>query len=75
MTSYVEQQIQARIAAARAKAEADKRRRQELAEARQRGLAARHAQKLSRKGEFCDGCNGTAPTQDGITHDPWCTVT
>ncbi|MFE6194127.1 hypothetical protein [Streptomyces sp. NPDC057838] len=49
MTSHVEEQIQARIAAARAKAEADKRRRQELAEARQHGLAARHAQKLQRQ--------------------------
>ncbi|MGV9275973.1 hypothetical protein [Streptomyces griseosporeus] len=46
MTSHVEQQVQARIAAARAKADADRQRRQELADARQRGLAARHAQKL-----------------------------
>ncbi|GHF57719.1 hypothetical protein [Streptomyces griseosporeus] len=50
MTSHVEQQVQARIAAARAKGEADKQRRQELAEARQRGLAARHAQKLRHQG-------------------------
>jgi hypothetical protein len=42
----VEDVIRERIAAARAKAEADKRRRQELAEARRRGLAARHARKL-----------------------------
>ncbi|MEU0588269.1 hypothetical protein [Streptomyces sp. NPDC006132] len=49
MSSHVEEQIQARITAARAKAEADKRRRQELAEARQHGLAARHAQKLQRQ--------------------------
>ncbi|CAM5714852.1 hypothetical protein SVIOM342S_07646 [Streptomyces violaceorubidus] len=38
-----------RIAAARRRAEADKQRRQELAEARQHGLAARHAQKLRRQ--------------------------
>ncbi|MET8803608.1 hypothetical protein [Streptomyces sp. NPDC004546] len=46
MSSYVEDQVQARIAAARRKAEADQRRRQELAEARQHGLAARHAQRF-----------------------------
>ncbi|MEU0253281.1 hypothetical protein ABZ299_12395 [Streptomyces sp. NPDC006184] len=51
MTSHVEDQIQARIAAARRKAEADHHRRQELAEARQHGLAARHAQKLRRLAE------------------------
>ncbi|MFJ7229820.1 hypothetical protein ACIQVF_09775 [Streptomyces tendae] len=38
--------IAERIAAARRRAEADKQRRQELAEARQHGLAARHAQRL-----------------------------
>ncbi|MFC8408547.1 hypothetical protein ACFUG9_34030 [Streptomyces griseoincarnatus] len=38
-----------KVAAARRRAEADKRRRQELAEARQHGLAARHAQKLQRQ--------------------------
>ncbi|MEU6373940.1 hypothetical protein [Streptomyces sp. NPDC046909] len=46
MTSYVEQQIAARIAAARRKAEEDKRRRADLAAARRRGLAARPARKL-----------------------------
>ncbi|MFD5105716.1 hypothetical protein [Streptomyces cinereoruber] len=45
-TSAVEQAVQARIAAARIRAENNRRRRQELAEARRRGLAARHAQKL-----------------------------
>ena len=49
MSSHVEEQVQARIAAARAKVEADKQRRQELAEARQYGLAARHAEKLQRQ--------------------------
>ncbi|MFI0139626.1 hypothetical protein [Streptomyces luteogriseus] len=49
MSSHIEEQIQARIAAARAKAEADRRRRQELADARQHGLAARRAQKLQRQ--------------------------
>lgn len=47
MTSHVEQQVQARIAAARQKTESDKRRRQELADARQHGLATRHAQRLA----------------------------
>lgn len=54
MTSHVEQQVQARIAAARQKAETDKRRRRELAEARQHGLAARHAEKLRRQAAIND---------------------
>ncbi|MFE1250503.1 hypothetical protein [Streptomyces sp. NPDC058741] len=45
-TSHVEQQIQARIAAARIRVQAAKKQRDELAAARRRGLAARHAQKL-----------------------------
>ncbi|MCZ4515689.1 hypothetical protein O3Q52_47805 [Streptomyces sp. ActVer] len=44
--SYVEQQVQARIAAARVKVQAAKERRDELSAARRRGLAARHARKL-----------------------------
>lgn len=42
----VEDVIRERIAAARWRAEEERRRRRELAEARRRGLAARHAQKL-----------------------------
>lgn len=38
--------VREKIAAARWRAEDEKRRRAELAEARRRGLAARHAQKL-----------------------------
>lgn len=45
-TSYVEQQIQARIAAARIKVQAAKERRDDLTAARKRGLAHRHARKL-----------------------------
>ncbi|MFF2215034.1 hypothetical protein [Streptomyces antibioticus] len=48
MTSHVEQQVAARIAAAKAKAAEQKRIREELASARRRGLAARHAEKLRR---------------------------
>ncbi|MEU7048073.1 hypothetical protein [Streptomyces eurythermus] len=47
MTSHVEQQVQARIAEARQRAAEQKRRRRELAEARQHGLTARHAQRLA----------------------------
>ncbi|MFI5684651.1 hypothetical protein [Streptomyces sp. NPDC051636] len=54
MTSHVEQQIQARIAAVRRRAAEEQRRRQELAEARQHGLAARHAQKLNRQASRTD---------------------
>lgn len=46
LPSHVEQIIAARIAAARARIEANKRRRASMAAARQRGLAARHAAKL-----------------------------
>ncbi|MGW1808254.1 hypothetical protein [Streptomyces sp. NPDC002078] len=49
MTSHVEQQVAARIAAARQRAAEQRQRREELAEARQHGLAARHAQKLGRQ--------------------------
>ncbi|MCX4592374.1 hypothetical protein OG819_22355 [Streptomyces sp. NBC_01549] len=44
--SHVEQQVQARIAAARRRTEDMRRQRAELAAARKRGLAQRHAQKL-----------------------------
>lgn len=50
-TSHVEQQVQARIAAARVKVQAARERREELSAARRRGLAARHANKLRRLAE------------------------
>lgn len=53
-TSAVEQAVQARIAAARQKAENNKRRRDELKEARDRGLARRHARKLRNLAEHAD---------------------
>ena len=45
-TSHVEAEVQRRIEAARRKAAEDKRRREELAAARTKGLARRHARKL-----------------------------
>ncbi|GLW00894.1 hypothetical protein [Streptomyces lavendulae] len=45
--SHVDRVVAARMAAARQKVEAKKRAREELAEARRRGLAQRHAQKLA----------------------------
>jgi hypothetical protein len=45
-TSHVEQQVQARIAAASVRVQAAKERSEDLASARRRGLARRHAQKL-----------------------------
>lgn len=45
-TSAVEQAVQARITAARIRVQAAKQRRDDLAQARRRGLAGRHAQKL-----------------------------
>ncbi|MFC8201338.1 hypothetical protein ACFUTV_38975 [Streptomyces sp. NPDC057298] len=50
-TSHVEQQVQARIAAARIKVQAAKERRDDLAAARRRGLAHRHARKLQNLAE------------------------
>lgn len=46
MTSHVEQAVAARIAAARRRTEDMRRQRAELAAARKRGLAQRHAAKL-----------------------------
>lgn len=46
-TSHVEQQVQQRIAAAKAKVQAAQQRRDDLAAARRRGLAHRHARKLA----------------------------
>ncbi|SMF64564.1 hypothetical protein [Streptomyces sp. Amel2xC10] len=45
-SSHVEQAVQARIAAARIRVQAAKERRDDLAAARRRGLAHRHARKL-----------------------------
>lgn len=45
-TSHVEQEIQRRIQAQRVKVQAAKQRRDDLAQARKRGLAHRHARKL-----------------------------
>ena len=50
-TSHVEQQVQARIQAARVKVQAAKQRSEDLHAARQRGLARRHAQKLRSQAE------------------------
>ncbi|MFC8667070.1 hypothetical protein [Streptomyces sp. NPDC057199] len=47
MSSHVEEQVAARIAAVRRKTEERERQRAELAEARQYGLRARHAAKLT----------------------------
>lgn len=49
MTSHVDEQIAARIAAARRKTELRRRQRAELAEARAYGLRARKAAKLRRR--------------------------
>ncbi|MEU5707904.1 hypothetical protein [Streptomyces flaveolus] len=57
----VDDVVAEKIAAARARAEAVKRRRAALAAARQRGLAARHAQKLARQ--------AAARTPDGPAKD------
>lgn len=50
-TSHVEQQVQARIAAAKVRVQAAKKRSDDLAAARRRGLARRHAQKLRNQAE------------------------
>ncbi|MFH8799686.1 hypothetical protein ACH4F6_08840 [Streptomyces sp. NPDC017936] len=48
MTSHVDQQVQARIAAAAQKRARRRQRRAELDEARQHGLQARHSAKMRR---------------------------
>lgn len=54
-TSAVEQAVQARIAAVRARCDSNRQRRRELAEARRRGLEARYAQKLRNLAERQEG--------------------
>ncbi|MEU9913158.1 hypothetical protein [Streptomyces sp. NPDC051001] len=68
VTSHVEQQVQARIAAARAKVQGAKQQRDELGAARRRGLAARHANKLRRQAEQRQADDGDGD-QDG---EPGC---
>lgn len=50
-TSAVEQAVQARIAAVRIRVQAAAKRREDLAQARRRGLARRHAAKLRRQAQ------------------------
>lgn len=50
-TSHVEQQVAARIQAAKVRVQAAKQRRDDLAAARKRGLAHRHARKLKNLAE------------------------
>jgi hypothetical protein len=67
----VDDVVQARIAAAARKAEHEKQQRAELAAARRRGLAARHAQKLRALAERGldmvprDQFNNTSPCASG----------
>ncbi|MEV1054634.1 hypothetical protein [Streptomyces sp. NPDC049887] len=59
MTSYVNEQVAARIAAAKAKAQQQREAREELAAARAAGLRARHRAKAKRFGirlGFCASC-------------------
>jgi hypothetical protein len=60
VTSHVEEQIAARIAAAKRKVEQEKQRRAELAAARQAGLARRHAAKLRRLAEAVENTSWAA---------------
>ncbi len=63
----VDDVVAEKIAAAAARAEAAKRRRAALAAARQRGLAARHAQKL--RNLSVRTTDGTASPTDGPAND------
>lgn len=63
---YVEQAVAARIAAARRRTEDMRRQRAELAAARKRGLAQRHAQKLRN----LRGPDGNAGMTETDTTDP-----
>ena len=66
-TSHVEQQIAARIAAARIRVQAARERREELSAARRRGLAARHANRLRRQAERRWAVEGDEQGQDADT--------
>ena len=64
--------VAAKIEAARLRAEAAKRRRAALAAARQRGLAARHAQRLrnqSSVGQTDGSAEGTPPAANTTTEE------
>ncbi|MEU8528512.1 hypothetical protein AB0C77_23435 [Streptomyces sp. NPDC048629] len=59
MTSQIDEAVQARIAAAKAKDEQQRRQRQEFAAARTAGLRSRHARRAKRMGirlGFCASC-------------------
>jgi len=64
-TSHVEQQVQQRIEQARIRVAAAKQRRDDLAAARRRGLAARHANKLRRLADAERQADGDPDEQDG----------
>lgn len=61
MPSHVEEQVQARIAAARRRAEERQQQRAELAAARTAGLAQRHAQRLRNQVNRGDTSPADAP--------------
>lgn len=66
----VDDVVAEKIAAARAKAEAAKRRRAAFKAARQRGLAARHAQKLRNLSvRTTDGSAGDSPSSANDTEE------
>lgn len=65
-SSHVEQQIQQQIAAARVRIQAAKQRRDDLAAARKRGLAHRHARKLR---NLAEAEQRQADEQDGQDDD------
>lgn len=66
--SFVEEQVKARIAAARRRTEDMRRQRAELAAARKRGLAHRHAAKL-RNQASARTTDGTATPTGGAAND------
>jgi post-segregation antitoxin (ccd killing protein) len=68
-TSHVEQEVQRKIAAARAKVQAARQRRAELSAARRRGLAARHANRLRRQAEQRWNAENDHGQDDGDTEE------
>lgn len=69
-TSHVEQQVQQRIAAARIKVQAAQQRRDDLAAARRRGLAHRHARKLRNLAEAEQKAQQQNSTDDETERTP-----
>lgn len=70
MQMNVNDVVAEKVEAARRKIAADKKRREELAEARKHGIAARHRQKLARLSRYSPGPARETPADDSTPDTP-----